>query len=126
MTLPGFPDHTYEVSPAVRADGERLWAHLQKRCRGEERAMTSTKIAEASLMNKTYGGWFRKVVNYLRACGYPICSSQAGYWCAIRSYELDDTIAHLDGRVLAVEKARNGLRIARENMTQGQTGLRLR
>ncbi len=73
---------------------------------GKRNAVTSREI-EAKFRCK--GTEVRKMVNDLRCQGVPICSCSKGYFYAETEDEVRHTIAHLDGRITAIEAARSGM-----------------
>lgn len=64
------------------------------------------------------GTEIRRLVNILRSESKPICSNAMGYFYAVNEQELQETIGQLFSRVLMITKARDGLVIYLENMTE--------
>lgn len=51
----------------------------------------------------------RRIVNFLRSEGYPVCSSVRGYWYSERVEDIDKTLSHLNGRLIGMNRAIEGL-----------------
>ena len=80
--------------------------------KGIRKAITSKEIENAF---RCRGTEVRKIVNDLRCDGIPICSSPTGYYYAETGSEIEDTLAHLEGRIEKIEKAKEGLEKALRN-----------
>ena len=61
------------------------------------------------------GSDIRSMVNDLRCKGVAICSSTMGYYLAASVEDINETIAHLNGRVHKIQEAISGLRLAISN-----------
>ena len=92
-----------------------LFDHLEKSHKGEGAAISSKEL-ERILHVK--GTEIRRLVNILRSESKPICSNAMGYFYAANEQELQETIGQLSSRVLMITKARDGLVIYLENMTE--------
>lgn len=92
-----------------------LCDHLEKSHKGEGAAISSKEL-ERILHVK--GTEIRRLVNILRSESKPICSNAMGYFYAANEQELQETIGQLSSRVLMITKARDGLVIYLENMTE--------
>ena len=63
----------------------------------------------------------RKIVNHFRSKEHlPIASTTKGYWWATETWHLDKTDEHLESRIIGIQNARTGIKIAREEMVQGK------
>ena len=91
---------------AINAFQEKLCSFLQDLHRGERDAIHSCDLED--LYNIT-GPQLRYAINRLRSTGYPICSSDAGYFYANTQEEIESTIRRLNANVSAMSRARNGL-----------------
>ena len=91
---------------AINAFQEKLCSFLQDLHRGEREAIHSCDLED--LYNIT-GPQLRYAINRLRSDGYPVCSSDAGYFYANTQEEIDSTIRRLNANVSAMSRARNGL-----------------
>ena len=91
---------------AINAFQEKLCSFLQDLHRGERDAIHSCDLED--LYNIT-GSQLRYAINRLRSTGYPICSSDAGYFYANTQEEIESTIRRLNANVSAMSRARNGL-----------------
>lgn len=58
---------------------------------------------------KIHGTTVRKTINAARCEGYPICSSEKGYFFSDDRTDIVDTIQSLMNRTMSVEKAIKGL-----------------
>ena len=85
---------------------EALCEHLRKYHQGQESAASSREL-EAAFHVK--GVELRRAVNRLRCDGYPICSSESGYFYAARKAEIKATITQLTGRISKITAAKKGL-----------------
>lgn len=83
-----------------------ICAFLKELHRGEEAAIHSKDMEE--LFGIT-GPTLRWAVNRLRSAGYPICSSDAGYFYAGTQGEINQTVRRLNANMTAMSNARNGL-----------------
>ena len=77
--------------------------------RGENDAIHSRELEEWFNIS---GPELRYAINRLRCDGYPICSSNAGYFYAAKQEEITRTIQRLNSNVIAMSNARNGLQYA--------------
>ena len=91
---------------AINAFQEKLCGFLQDLHRGERDAIHSCDLED--LFNIT-GPQLRYAINRLRSNGYPICSSDAGYFYANTQEEINSTIRRMNANVSAMSRARNGL-----------------
>ena len=91
---------------AINAFQEKLCGFLQDLHRGERDAIHSCDLEDH--FNIT-GPQLRYAINRLRSNGYPICSSDAGYFYANTQEEINSTIRRLNANVSAMSRARNGL-----------------
>ena len=91
---------------AINEFQKELCGFLQDLHRGERDAIHSCDLED--LYNIT-GPQLRYAINRLRSDGYPICSSDAGYFYANTQEEIDSTIRRLNANVSAMSRARNGL-----------------
>lgn len=73
--------------------------------RGENDAIHSRELEEWFNIS---GRELRYAINRLRSDGYPICSSDAGYFYANTQDEIERTIRRLNANVSAMSRARNG------------------
>ena len=64
---------------------------------------------------KTNAVVIRKIINYLRHKGHPICSSDKGYWWAANKKELQECAAALKDRIDAQQSTLNQLTSIIEN-----------
>ena len=91
---------------AINAFQEKLCSFLQDLHRGKRDAIHSCDLEK--LFDIT-GPQLRYAINRLRSTGYPICSSDAGYFYANTQEEIESTIRRLNANVSAMSRARNGL-----------------
>ena len=59
----------------------------------------------------------RKYVNALRVMGYPVCSSQSGYYLSYSKQDVLKTIHGLEHRVMGMTTAINGLKLIVDDLT---------
>ena len=78
----------------------------------KELAIKSGKICEAFNLQKE---GLRKIVNFLRSSGIPICSGKRGYWYSENPEDIRETLLHLEGRVQGINRAIKGLKVIQEN-----------
>lgn len=76
--------------------------------------VVSSKELEHILRCK--GSDIRSMVNDLRCKGVAICSCSAGYYLAANVEDINETIAHLRGRVNKIQAAIDGLNQAKRNI----------
>ena len=81
--------------------------YMQKEHSGKANAVKS-KVIEARFHCK--GAEVRRMVNELRCKGVPICSSNQGYYYATSNEEIQETIAHLEGRIKKIRAAQDGIK----------------
>lgn len=62
----------------------------------------------------------RVIVHALRLAGYPIASTNAGYWWAATAEEIDPTIAHLKGRAVSLYEVVRSLEKSRARLAIGK------
>jgi transcription initiation factor IIE alpha subunit len=65
------------------------------------------------------GAALRQIVNKLRCDGHPICSDANGYYYAINSREINDTIRQLLGRTEKIVQAVSGLTLSHQIFYNG-------
>ena len=92
-----------------------LCDYLEQSHKGEGAAISSKELERILHVKGTV---IRKLVNILRSESKPICSNAMGYFYAANEQELQETIGQLSSRVLMITKARDGLVIYLENMTE--------
>ena len=85
---------------------QQVLAYLKAVCKGRKNVQKSRQIETALHIS---GNELRKQVHRLRKKGYPIASSQDGYFYAVTAREVYSTI----GQLRAMEY---GLRLAREGL----------
>ena len=90
---------------------ESLCVYLKKNHKGQENAASSKQLEAAFHVN---GRELRRTVNRLRCSGYPICSSDAGYFYAARRSEVRATVAQLTGRISQIAAAKGLLNTTEE------------
>jgi biotin operon repressor len=81
---------------------------------GASRPMKSKDIKKLIGLHDTT---VRKYVNALRVMGYPVCSSDDGYYLSYSKKDVLDTIHSLEGRVMGMNTAINGLRLIVDDLT---------
>ena len=91
---------------AINTFQEKLCSFLKDLHRGEKEAIHSYDLAK---IYDITGPQLRYAINRLRSDGYPICSSDAGYFYANTQEEINSTIRRLNANVSAMSRARNGL-----------------
>lgn len=91
---------------AINKFQEHLCEYLKDLHRGEREAIHSCELEE---LFEITGSQLRYAVNQLRSNGYPICSSDFGYYYAANQDDIDHTIRRLNANVAAMSRARNGL-----------------
>ena len=80
--------------------------------------ISGTKLGDPFGLNSQQ---IRLVVNYFRSKKHlPIASTSKGYWWATETWHLDITAEHLESRIIGIQNARTGIKIAREEMVQGR------
>lgn len=62
----------------------------------------------------------REWVNELCSAGYPVCSSQQGYWYGTTAAEVEETLRHRKSRVKKQIEAIHGLEMALDRLKEGQ------
>ena len=85
---------------------EAFCEYLAKYYRGSNNPVSS-KTLEAVFHVK--GSEIRRIVNFVRSKGEPICSDYDGYFYAYNQHEINATIAQLTSRIQKIAKARDGL-----------------
>ena len=65
------------------------------------------------------GADIRSMVNELRCKGVPICSCSQGYFLASNVEDINETIAHLHGRIKKIQAAIDGLNQAKRHIKDG-------
>lgn len=91
---------------AINTFQEGLCEYLKDLHRGEREAIHSCELEE---LFEVTGSQLRYAINRLRSNGYPICSSDFGYYYAASQDDIDHTIRRLNASVAAMSRARNGL-----------------
>ena len=91
---------------AINGFQEAIYEFLRDLHRGEKEAILSCELEKVF---GTTGPQIRVAINRLRTNGYPICSSDAGYFYADTQEEINRTIRRLNANVAAMSRARNGL-----------------
>lgn len=81
--------------------------HLKQFNQSESTAISAGDLGE--LYNLTKRG-VRAVVTVLRQEGYPICSSNAGYWYSTDPEDIEKTAKRLEAQAINMSKAVDGLR----------------
>lgn len=77
---------------------------LSEAARGEDNART---VSDLAAWGKPVD--IRTMVHRLRVAGVPICSGRRGYYYAKSLVDIKRTVANLESRVSALNKAINGL-----------------
>ncbi len=90
--------------------------YMQTEHRGKANAVFSKELERLFHCN---GREIRSIVNALRTKGVPICSCGRGYYYAESRSDIEETIAHLDGRVSKIKAAQDGLRTILKNYIGG-------
>ena len=57
----------------------------------------------------------RRLINYLRTTGLPICSSNSGYWYSESTVDVQNTLTALKSRIEGINRAIGGLEEYLEN-----------
>lgn len=128
MTLKGFEDYTYDVTPKAQVDAERLWEYLNRAHVGFDNKIIGVLAHEKAMLNgggKCQDAYVRRLVNLLRQWTCPVGSHQKGYWVCVNVAEIQMTIDHLLGRGKSIRTAYDGFRIAQDRMSDGQGELKL-
>lgn len=97
----------------MKNNQESLILELQKHV-GERNAKTASEMGYE-------GPQFRRQVNKLRRKGFPICSSNKGYWWAGSVEEVNNVKAALSGRIESMRKAIAGLEKWKAEMELSKT-----
>jgi len=84
---------------------------------GQAKAISNSKMVKAlaKVQVKTSDTVMRKIINYLRHEGKPICSGSSGYWWAANKNELAECLAALKDRVEAQIATLNQLKEIYQN-----------
>ena len=90
--------------------------YMQTEHKGKAKAVYSKELER---LFHCKGTEIRRMVNELRSKGVPICSSSKGYYYAESRSDIEETIAHLDGRVSKIKAAQDGLRNILKNYIGG-------
>lgn len=94
-----------------------LWLlkYLQKEAVGKSKATTHSQVVsflerKLSKSIDLKGARFRKMIQYLRLNGYPICSSPKGYWWGANRQEVLDCIKELQDRIEAQQSTLDAMK----------------
>jgi biotin operon repressor len=80
--------------------------YIKKYHQGKEKAVSSAYLqGKFSISSRTV----RKIVNQLRNNGNPICSDENGYYYAMDTDEVLNSIYQMTSRIREIAKAKNGL-----------------
>lgn len=90
--------------------------YMQTEHKGKAKAVFSKELER---FFHCKGTEIRRMVNELRTKGVPICSCSRGYYYAESRSDIEETIAHLDGRVSKIKAAQDGLREILNNYIGG-------
>jgi hypothetical protein len=90
--------------------------YMQTKHKGKSNAVFSKELERVF---RCKGTEIRRMVNELRTKGVPICSCSRGYYYAENASDIQETIAHLDGRMSKIKAAQGGLRGILNNYTGG-------
>lgn len=90
--------------------------YMQTEHKGKANAVFSKELER---LFHCKGTEIRRMVNELRIKGVPICSCSRGYYYAENRSDIEETIAHLDGRVSKIKAAQDGLREILNNYIGG-------
>ena len=85
---------------------EKFLRYLKLNHTGEKKAVSSCYLENRF---KISGRIVRKIVNYLRCEGNPVCSNKSGYYYAADEKELMRSISQLSNRIGNISKAKSGL-----------------
>lgn len=75
---------------------------------GSDNRITSSEIVKITRLANTSN--VRASINRLRANFHPICSDKKGYFLAMKSEDIDHTIASLNSRIYKMIMAREGIK----------------
>ena len=110
--LKNFEDKTHNLSEEELQIAQAVMKGLKKYV-GKTNAVAGSKICSGFNKNtkfKLKGVRLRKIINYLRNQGEPICSSSVGYYYPANKKELQDTITSIAQRIDSQLKILNKLK----------------
>jgi hypothetical protein len=99
--LKNFEDETCNLSEEELQIAQAVMKGLKKYV-GKSNAIAGSKICSGFNNNTKFrlqGVRLRKIINYLRNQGEPICSSSVGYYYPSNKQELQDTITSIAQRI---------------------------
>ncbi len=94
------------AEPKISKKAQILVEYLEEFAKGEQNAITSKRLKS---MGFGTGVQIRGFVNSLRVHGYPICSSNNGYFYAQSKDDIQQTINNLRSRMDSIREAYFGL-----------------
>ena len=95
---------------------QKFEKYMQTEHKGRSNAVFSKELER---LFHCKGAEIRRIVNELRSKGVPICSCNKGYYYAESASDIEETIAHLDGRISKIKAAQDGLREILKNYIGG-------
>lgn len=99
--LKNFEEKTHNLSDEELQIAQAVMKGLKKYV-GKTNAIPGSKIClgfKKNTKHKIDGVRLRKIINYLRNQGEPICSSSVGYYYPSNKKELEDTITSIGQRI---------------------------
>lgn len=85
---------------------EEIAYHLKDYYTTEDNAISAGGLGELYNLTKRQ---VRMVVTSLRKEGFPICSSNMGYWYGKNKKDVEKTVNRLEAQITNMQKAVNGL-----------------
>lgn len=83
-----------------------IMCHLRAGYTTEDEAINARELGELYNLTKRE---IRMVVTALRKEGYPICSSNNGYWYGKNEKDVDKTVKRLEAQIANMQEAVDGL-----------------
>lgn len=93
-----------------------LIEYLQENHTEENKAVGARELS--ILFNTTQRG-IRALVTELRKEGYPVCSSNSGYWYSEDPEDIEKTVARMEAQMDKMEQAVAGLKAGKHRIKTG-------
>lgn len=114
MSLTNFEEITEDLTEAEKKIAVSIFNNIKKNYVGKNNACKASKIVEAyrNAGKPLTDVRIRKMVNWLRCNGFPICSGSVGYYFPSTKAELEETIQSLEERVRQIQRSITGIKTA--------------
>jgi len=101
-----------ELTPIEKEIAKKVAASLKLNHMGQNLAISNSQMVSAlkHVGIQVSDSVIRKIINFIRHKGYPVCSSSRGYWWAANKKELKECIDALEDRVQAQLATLNNLK----------------